>query len=127
MKSFGQPENIGIPQLVPTDYTAAGLMGSKDEYLGYLDVSRSIGSVDGYIGNIIACQWCNAFIDMGSPFVVTMETDIAEVCLDKSRLQSRYADSRIGHIYTESVRQCLDGRLCGAIHIAAGVCSIASH
>ena len=102
-------------------------MGGKDKHLGYLDVSRRVSSKDGYIGNVITSQWLDALIDMGSPVVVAMETGVAEVRLNKTWLQVGNADSRIGHIDAEPVRQCFHGSLRGAIHITASVCCITGH
>ena len=73
-------------------------MSGQNEHFGNLDMGRGIGSKDGNIGNVITCQRLDAFIDIGSTVVVTMEADIAEVGLDKAGLQVCDADSRIGHI-----------------------------
>ena len=73
-------------------------MCGKDKHLGYLDVGRGIGSIDGNIGNVVARERLDALIDIGGPVVVTVETGVAEVRLDKSRLQVRHADGGMGHI-----------------------------
>ena len=73
-------------------------MCGQYQYLCYLNMLWSIDSIYCHIGNIVTCQWLNAFIDIGSTVVVTMEADIAEVGLDKAGLQVCDADSSIGHI-----------------------------
>ena len=37
----------------PDYHTATGLMGGQDKHFGNLDVCRSIGSIDGNIGNVV--------------------------------------------------------------------------
>ena len=75
-------------------------MGSENQHLGNLDMGRGIGSKDGDIGNIIARQWLNAFIDICRSVAIAMETDVAEIRLDQARLQIGDTDGRIGHIDT---------------------------
>ena len=60
-------------------------MGGKNQYLGYLDMSRSIGSIDGYIGNIITCQRLDTCVKFSRSFFITFESDVAEVRLSKTR------------------------------------------
>ena len=78
-------------------------MGSKDEHLGNLDVGRSISGKYGNIGNIIARQRLDALIDTCSTIVIPMETDVAEISLDKTRLQVSNTDSRISYIDAKSI------------------------
>ena len=75
-------------------------MGGQYQHLSNLDVFRRIGGKDSHVGNIITCQRLNTFIDIGGTIIVAMETDIAEVCLYKSRLQVRHADGGIGDVDT---------------------------
>ena len=67
----------------------------------------------------IACQWLDALVYIRSAGCVTMETDIAEIRLDKAWFQVGDTNGRIGNIDTESVRKSLNSRLCGTIDIAA--------
>ena len=69
-------------------------MGGQDEHLGYLDVSGSIGGIDGNIGNVVASQRGDALIDIGGTSGVSMKANVAEVGLYKSGLQVGDADSR---------------------------------
>ena len=43
-----------MPTLFPYNYTATGLMSGKNQHLGNLYMSGSIGCIDRHIGNIIA-------------------------------------------------------------------------
>lgn len=61
-------------------------MSGEDKNLGYLDMSRSIGGIDGNIGNIVASKRFDALIKLSCPIGITTETDIAEVSLNQSRL-----------------------------------------
>ena len=102
-------------------------MSSQNKYLGNLDVLRSVGCKDGYIGNVVTRQRLDAFVDISSTFVVAVESDVAEIRLYKARLQVGNADGCIGYIDAQSVGERLHGSLCGTIDIATGISSIASH
>ena len=41
--------------LFPYYHAAAGLMGGQNQHLCYLHMLRSIGSIDGHIGNVVTC------------------------------------------------------------------------
>ena len=56
-------------------------MGGQDEHLGYLNMLRSISCIDGNVGDVIASQRFDAFIDCGGTVAVSVEADIAEVSL----------------------------------------------
>ena len=84
-------------------------MGGQDEHFGYLDVGRGIGSIYGDIGNIVTCQWLDAFIDISGTVAITMETDVTEVGLDKSGFQVRNTDGGMCNINAQTVGQCLHG------------------
>ena len=56
-----------------------------------------------------------------------MEAHVAEVGLYESRLEVGDAYSRVSHVDAQTVRNRLYGCLCGAIHIAASISSIASY
>ena len=86
-----------------------------------------IGGIDGNVSNIVASKGLDTFIDIGSTIMVAMETDIAEVCLHKTRLQIGDTDGGVGHIDTQSIGKCLYCGLRGTIHIAPCVCGIASN
>ena len=101
-------------------------MGGQNEYLCYLHMLGRVGGIYGDISYIVARKGLDAFIDIGCTIVVTMETDIAEVGLHKSRLQVGDTDGGIGHIDTQAIGKGLDGCLRGTIHIATGIGSIAS-
>ena len=113
--------------LFPDDDAAAGLMGSQYQHLGYLYVLRGIRGEDGYIGNVVARQRLDAFVDCGGTVTVAAEADVAEVGLHKSGLQVRHADSRVGNVDAQTVGECFHGSLGGTVDIAAGVGCIASH
>ena len=79
------------------------------QHLGYLYVLRGVGGIDGNIGNVVARQGLDAFIDRSGSFVVSVETNVAEVGLYESRLQVRHADGGIGYIDAQAVGKCFHG------------------
>lgn len=82
----------------PDYHAATGLMGSEDKHLGNLNMCRSISGIDSYIGNVVARQWPDAFIDIGGTFVITMEAGDAEVRFHQSWLEVRDADGSMCHV-----------------------------
>ena len=102
-------------------------MSGKNQHLGYLNMSGSVGCEDCYIGNVITCQWFDALVDISCTVVVTTETDIAEIRLNKAWFQVTDTNGRISNIDTEPIRKSLDSSLCGTIDIATCIGSIASH
>ena len=70
---------VGVGFLLPNNDAAAGLVGSQNEHLGYLNVFRCIGSIYRHVCNVIARQRLNALIDSSSTFVVTMKANVTEV------------------------------------------------
>ena len=48
-------------------------MSGQDEDLGNLHMLRRIGSIDGHIGDVVASEGLDAFIDIGSTVAVAME------------------------------------------------------
>ena len=78
-------------------------MSGQYEYLCYLYMCRCVGGIHGNIGYIIASQRLDTFIDIGCTVMITMEPDIAEVCLHKTWFQVRYTYSGVGHVNTQSV------------------------
>ena len=102
-------------------------MGGEDEHLGYLDMSRGIGGIDGNIGNIVACEGLDALIELSGSISITTETDIAEVGLYQAWLQVCNTNGSIGYIDAQAVGQ---GFYCGfrsTIDIAASIGCIACH
>ena len=102
-------------------------MGGQNEYFGYLHMGWGIGCIDSYVGNVIASQGSDSLIEFGSTVGVALEADVAEVGLHQARLQVGDTYGGIGHVDAESVREGLHGSLRGAIDIAPGISSIASH
>ena len=102
-------------------------MSGQYEYLCYLYMLWCIGGIYGYISYIIARKRFDAFIDIGCAIIIAMEADVAEVGLDKTRLQIRYTYCGVGHVDTQSVGKSLDGRLRGTVDIASSIGGIASH
>ena len=62
-------------------------MGGQYQYLGNLHMGWGIGSIDGNVGDVVARQRLDTFIDIGGTLVVTMKAGVAEVGLDKSWFQ----------------------------------------
>lgn len=52
-----------------------------------LDMFGGRCSVECNVGNISSCEWGNAFVDIVRAVVVSVETYVAEVCFDQSRLE----------------------------------------
>ena len=69
------------------NHAAAGLMGGQYQHLGNLHMGWGIGSIDGNVGDVVARQRLDTFIDIGGTLVVTMKAGVAEVGLDKSWFQ----------------------------------------
>ena len=102
-------------------------MCGQYQHLGYLDVRWRVGSEDSHVGDVIARQWLDAFVDVGSTVGIAVEADVAEVSLHQSRLQVGHADGSICHVNAQTVGECLYSGLCGTVDIAAGIGCIASH
>ena len=100
-------------------------MRGEDEDLGNLHMLGGIGGIDGHVGDVVACEWFDALIDVGSSAGISMETDVAEVGLNKSRLQVRHTDGRTGNIDSQTVGQGFHSSLRGTIDVAAGISGIA--
>ena len=116
-----------LDQLLPYYHTAAGLVGGQYQYLGNLHMRRSIGSIHSHICDIVTRQRLDAFIDISSTVVVTMETDVAKICLDKSRLQVCHTDGSICHINAQAISQRLHSGLRRTIYVATSIGCVTSH
>jgi len=79
-------------------------MCGQYQYFGYLHVLWCIGSIDSHIGNIVARQRGDAFVQFGSTLFVTFEADVAKVRLYQSRLQVRYTDGGISYVDAQTIR-----------------------
>ena len=113
--------------LFPYNHTAICLVGCEYQHFGNLNMLRGICCIDGNIGDIITCQWLDAFVYISSTLVVTVETNIAEICFHKTRFQVCNTDSGISHVYSQTIGKSLDRSLCSTIDIASSIGSIASH
>ena len=102
-------------------------MGSQYQHLGNLYMLRGICSIDGHVGNIVACQGLDALIELGGALGIAVETDVAEVGLHEAGLEIGDADGGVGHIDAQTVGEGLDGGLRSAVDIATGVGGIARH
>ena len=112
---------------ISVNNATACLMRSKDKYFSYLYMLWSTCSIEGYISNIGTSQRFDALIYIVCTLVVTMETHVAEVCLNQSWFQVCHTYGRFSHINAQSIGNCLNRGLRSTIHIATCVCSITSH
>ena len=74
-------------------------MCGQYQYFGYLHMFWRIGGIDSHIGNVVACQGGDAFVQFGSTLFVTLEADIAEV---------RFQASGLSHGWRYQPRRCAD-------------------
>ena len=109
------------------NHTSAGLMGSEYQHLGYLHMGGSTGGIESYVGNVGARERSDALIHIFGTLVIAMESHVAEVCLHQSRFEISHSHCRMCYIYSESVSDGLNCRLCGAIHVASCIGSIAGN
>ena len=103
------------------DNGAVGLMRSQHQHLGYLHMLRCAGSIESYIGNIIAIERLYATIG------IAMEANVGEIGLYESWLHVGDAHLGVSHIDTQSVGNSLDRSLGGTIYISPGIGCITSH
>ena len=102
-------------------------MGGKHQHLGNLDMLGGTGSEINHLGDVVTGQRFDALIHIVGPFIVTVEADVGEMGLHQSGLDIGDAQIGFGDIDAQTVGDGFDSGFRGAIHIAAGVGSVASH
>ena len=78
-------------------------MGGKHEHLGYLDMGWSLGSIEGYVTDVIPRKRLDAFVHFFSTLLITVETNVREVRLHESGLDIRHADGCVCHVDAQAV------------------------
>ena len=102
-------------------------MGGEDQHLGYLHVLGGVGGIDGHVGDIVARQGLDAFVDVGGALGVAVEAGVAEVGLHQSWFKVGNADSCVCDIKAQTVGDGLHSSLGSAVDIAVGVGSVAGY
>lgn len=102
-------------------------MRGEDEDLGNLHMLGGIGGIDSYIGDIVAGEGLNAFVDIGSTLGVAMEASVAEISFHKTRFEVGDADGSASYIEAESIGDGLYGSFGGTIDITVSIGSVASN
>ena len=67
-------------------------MGGENQHLGYLNMLGSAGGIECHVGNVIACQWLNATVNIvgtlggdDTVFVVMRDTETALELAEETR------------------------------------------
>ena len=102
-------------------------MGCKNKQFSDLDMGGSVHSKSDALGDILARQRLDAFIDVVCALFVAMETNDREIGLDQTGFDVGHAHAGMGHVDAQAVAQGLHGRLGGTIDVTAGIGSIAGH
>ena len=96
-------------------------MSGEDEDLGNLDMRRSRGGVEGYVGDVVAREGLDAGVETLGGSGVAVEADVGEVGLDEAGLEVGDADGRLVEVHAKTVAEGLDSGFGGAIGAAARV------
>jgi hypothetical protein len=102
-------------------------VSGEDEDLGNLDMRRSGGGVEGYVGDVVARERLDASVEALGGSGVAVEADVGEVGLDEAGFKVGDADGRLVKIHAKTVAEGLDSGFGGAIGAAARVSDIASY
>ena len=106
---------------------SVSLMRSKNQNLSYLHMFWSTCSIEGYISHVIAVQRLYAAVNVVCAVLVTMETDVREVCFNQTRFHISNTHFRMCHINTQAVCNSLYSRFGSTIYITSRISSITRH
>ena len=102
-------------------------MGGEDEDFGDLDVRGCGSGVEGYVGNVVAGEGCDAGVEALGGGGVAVETGVGEIGFDEAGLDVGDANGRLVEIHAETVAEGLDGGFGGAIGAASGIGGVAGY
>ena len=78
-------------------------MGGEDEHFGDLYVFGGLSGIEGGVGDVVAGEGCDAFVDVVGTLVVAVEAYVAEVGLDQSGFEKGHAYLGVGDVDAQTV------------------------
>ena len=126
-KGRGKDTTGGQWSLFAPDHLTGSLVGGEDEDFGNLDVRRSGGGVEGYIGYVVTREGRNASVEALGGCSVAVETNVGEVGFDETRLDIGDADGGLVEVHAETVTEGLDSSFGGTVGAAAGIGGVAGY